>query len=174
MLLNFCGDVCFASRSISKRAALIVTWLMVFAAGCGSHGPVRVPIRGEVTVDGTRLKAGVIRFMPAGQTTGPVAVATIRDGLYEFSAPEAPVVGSHRVEIEAIDYFGFSLDDERSFAEHVEKGRRPMPPNPIHENYNRRSTLTAEVRLDGNHKFDFSLSRDPRNSTRRSSSGASN
>ncbi len=113
-------------------------------------------------MDGGGLKAGVIRFLPAGQTRGPAAVATIRDGRYEFSASEAPVAGSHRVEIEAIDYYGFPLDDERSFAERVEKGRKRVPPNPIHANYNRRSMLTAEISFEGKRTLDFPLSRDGR------------
>ena len=159
-------DACISSLPISGRAALAAIGLVVVAAGCGSDGAVRVPIYGEVAVDGARLKAGVIRFLPARETKGPLAAATIRDGRYEFAAAEGPVVGTHRVEIEAIDYHGFSLDDERSFVEHVEKGRKQMAPNPIHESYNRRSTLTAEVTADGTHKFDFALRRDGRQPAR--------
>ncbi len=160
-MLNNCPDIRFAWQSFSKRTALIAICL-VAATGCGSRGPVRVPVRGEVTVDGDKLKAGVIRFIPTGSTKGPAAVATIRDGLYEFSASDGPVVGSHRIEIEAIDQYGFALDDEQAFAENVEKKRKRLPPNPIHENYNRRSTLTADMKCDGNRKLDFPLSRDGR------------
>lgn len=139
--------------------------LVVVAPGCGAKGPPRVPALGEVAVDGTPLKAGTIRFVPTGETKGPLAVATIRDGHYEFPAAEGPVVGTHRVEIEAIDYYQFALDDEQAFAQHVEKKRRPMPPNPIHQNYNRRSVLTASVTPEGNRQLDFALRRDGRRQT---------
>jgi len=126
--------------------------------GCGDSGPVRVPVQGTIRIGGEALKSGVIRFIPMEGTQGPSAVATVTDGDYALSAQDGPIEGNHRVEIEALNYLGFELDDEQAFVEQVEKkNRRRVPSNPVPEVYNRKSVLTAEVTLDGDHRFDFPL-----------------
>jgi hypothetical protein len=67
------------------------------------------------------------------------------------------VLGSHRVEIESTDHYGFAIDDEKAYVEHVEKNGGRMPRNPVPEVYNRQSTLAAEVTADGQRTFDFVL-----------------
>jgi hypothetical protein len=153
------------SRRPLTGTALVV--LLLLLAGCGAEGPVRLPVEGAVAVDGRMLPAGVIRFIPSGDTKGPSAVATIRDGFYELPAEEGPVLGTQRVEIEAIDHLGFALDDEAAYVRHIERGRRGMPPNPIPETYNRRSTLTVTVGEDGRQKFNFDIETEPAVTARR-------
>ncbi|MGH7199021.1 MAG: hypothetical protein ACREJB_00340 [Planctomycetaceae bacterium] len=143
---------------MSLRILAVSALSAALSAGCGSEGPVRVAVEGSVAFQGGgSLEAGVIRFIPTGETEGPVAVATIRDGSYELPESEGPVLGTHRIEIEAIDHYGFALDDEAAYVAQIEQKRRRMPSNPVPARYNRRSTLTAEVALDGDHTFDFRL-----------------
>ncbi len=136
-------------------AALITLPLLV---GCGGYdGPQRAAVRGHVTLDGQPLPAGIIRFIPTGGTQGPAATAVISAGDYELPEAEGPIVGSHRVEIEATDYYGFAIDDEAAYLVNIEARKRGMPRNPIPEIYNRHSTLTAEVTNESSQQFDFSL-----------------
>ena len=125
-------------------------------AGCSSQeGPARVAVSGRVTLDGQPLASGQIRFLPQGE--GPAAAAIIHNGVYELPESAGPVPGAQRVEIEALDYYGFAIDDEAAYVEHVEKKGGRIPRNPVPEIYNRRSTLTASVTPDGSHEFNFQL-----------------
>jgi hypothetical protein len=144
----------FCNRTLAGAAALIAALLL---SGCGSgDGVSRVPVGGEVSVDGAPMKAGTIRFIPNGATTGPAAVATIKEGKFELPQAEGPVPGSHRVEIEAIDYLDFALDDEQAYAKRA-AGGKPMPKNPIPARYNRQSELTAQLPDEGNRELKFQL-----------------
>jgi hypothetical protein len=148
--------------SINGRAlsALLVLAIVApFATGCGSdEGPPRAAARGVVSLDGQPLVEGVIRYIPAGENKGPAAAAVIRDGKYEMTEEDGPVIGSHRVEIEATGHYGFAIDDEAAFAERVEKNGGRMARNPVPETYNRRSTLTAQISADSTNALDFNLS----------------
>lgn len=144
-----------AVRWHGLNGTLVVLLLM---GGCGGPtGPVRGPVAGKVTVGGAPLKSGVIRFLPTGQTNGPAAVATIKEGTYVLDGEAAPVVGTHRVEIEATDYTDFAIDDEKAYAERAAQGKQPIPKNPVAEVYNKQSQLTAQVPQGGNRELDFRL-----------------
>jgi hypothetical protein len=150
----------FAAVFAVCRAGLVLPALaLAIVSGCGGDdGPARVAVRGSVSLDNQPLAAGVIRFIPTGESSGPAAMAVIKDGVYELEPSEGPIVGTHRVEIEATDYLGFAIDDEAAFAQNVEQKKRPPPKNPLPEIYNRRSTLTAVIDSDEPHEFDFPLS----------------
>jgi hypothetical protein len=79
-------------------ASLLATVL----AGCGgsSTGPQRLAVSGAVTLAGTPVAEGSIKFVPSPGTTGPVAATMIRDGRYSLPAIEGPVRGAHQVIIE--------------------------------------------------------------------------
>lgn len=132
---------------------------LAFVVGCGGPaGPTRVAAEGNVTLDGKNLAAGIVRFIPVDTKAGPAAVATVKDGVFKLTSTEGPVLGSHRIEIEATYYFEFAIDDEKAYAEaHKNTGGNPIPPNPVPPIYNKQSTLTAEVKEGGENKFDFKL-----------------
>lgn len=137
-------------RKIEDRVSLAASALSVLAvllnSGCSDDGPRRMPVSGSVTVDSQPLNSGVIRFIPAGESAGPGAMAKIVDGDFRFTTQNGPVCGSHRVEVEVVDHLNFEIDDERAFAESVRKsGKSPMAKNPIPAAYNSASTLTATV-----------------------------
>ena len=85
-------------RGIGRAICLAV--VVPFVAGCGRpSGPPRAAVHGEITLDESPLKSGVIRFVPTGATKGPVALATIKDGRYDLSSWDGPMLGDNAVEI---------------------------------------------------------------------------
>lgn len=149
------------------RCCLLLIGLAM--TGCSSSTLERVAARGAVQFDGRPLAAGKITFLPIDGTKGPAAVATITDGFYEFDRATGPVIGRHRVEIEALVDPGFPLDDEAAYARAAAKttaGKPVLPPETIPAVYNRQSNLQATIERGGDQKFDFLLDR-PANDARR-------
>ena len=126
--------------------ALLCLSLGIVLCGCGD-GLTRSTISGKVAVGGAPLKAGRILFIPVPPLKGPTASAAVIDGAYAVPKREGPVAGVHRVEVEAELPLGFAIDDEAAFAQ---RGGAPLPPNPIPAEFNRQSTLTAEVKPGAN------------------------
>jgi hypothetical protein len=114
-------------------------------------------LEGAVSIGNQPLADGVVRFIPMGDTHGPAAVATVKNGVYAFHDDEGVIPGTHRVEIEAKNHLGFALDDEAAFVEHIEKSGRGMPLNPVPPIYNRFSTIQVTVSEDSEPKQDFLL-----------------
>src|SRR5262245_32799719 len=79
--------------------------LLAFLLGCGPSGPKLHEISGQVTYAGRPVKAGIIRFEPAGETMDPrTAPETfIRDGRYELPREKGVAGGSYKVYINAFD-----------------------------------------------------------------------
>lgn len=143
-----------------SRPLLVTLSLLCLAIGCGGpDGPVRVAVSGQVTLDGAPLTSGVIRFIPQTEAAGPAASLSIVGGQFTSTAADGPVIGTHRVEIEAVDHQGFAIDDEAAFSARVEQtGQSPLACNPIPVIYNSASTLTATVTEADNPTFQFALS----------------
>lgn len=155
-----------SSRTFILRSEFYVSLasglLAMSAIGCGGGavGPERAAVEGVVTLDGQKLVAGVVKFIPTatGKNVGPAVLATVKDGAFQLSRSEGPVIGKHRIEIESTGHYGFEIDDEQAYAKSFqEKKGPPLPPNPVPEIYNSKSTLTAEVNADGENKFEFPL-----------------
>ncbi len=144
-------------RPAVQPEAAVLLLAMLFLGGCGSADVLkRVPVSGYVSIDGAPLTVGSIRFVPTDNTKGPAAVATIEDGIYELLPEYGPVLGKHRIEIDAINHQGFDLDDEQSFAKKIEQGQ-PTPRNPVPESFNRKSGLFIELPEEGKSDLDFRL-----------------
>ena len=150
-------------NSLPCASVMVCCALLLVTSGCGRPaGPQRVAVHGAILFDGQPLQAGQIRFVPADGTKGPSAAGSVEKGFYKFTAANGPVVGKHRVEIEAIPNAAFELDDEAAYAKaQKEKNAVPLPPQPIPPQYNERSTLTATVDPKGEKKFDFDLEKVP-------------
>jgi hypothetical protein len=139
--------------------------LVSLLAGCGSDagGPQRSAIEGHVTLAGEPLPAGTVAFIPAEPAKGPTVFATIREGHYQLSQAEGPVLGPHRVEINpslGFDPAAGANDREVALTEHLRANGPIVPPVRIPEKYNRRSLLTAVVTENGANTFDFPLDRE--------------
>jgi len=65
--------------------------------GCQGRGPDRVPVAGEVKLDGYPLPTGTITFTPIG--TGTAGFGTITDGRFTISQEAGPSPGECKVEI---------------------------------------------------------------------------
>lgn len=138
-------------------------FLALSVIGCGGGGEPglkRAAVEGTITLDGHKLAVGVVKFIPAttGKNVGPAVLATVKDGAFQLPRSDGPVVGKHRVEIESTGHYGFEIDDETAYAKAFqEKKGQPLPPNPVPQIYNTKSTLTAEVKADRENKFEFPL-----------------
>jgi hypothetical protein len=135
---------------------LILGPSLVFAvlclSGCGSSEPQflgRVGVSGEVTLDGQPLEAGIIEFLPARNAPGPRAMAEIKEGKFMLDKDHGPIAGSMRVQITA----------GQNEYEPPTDGQRPKPftREPIPARYNRYSTLSTDVKADGENVFQFPL-----------------
>ena len=147
------------SRRVVRAFGLSVLIFLPITGCSNSEGPLRVPVSGQVMLDGQPLSSGVIRFIPQEGTEGPGAAAQIINGKFQFSDDDGPIAASHRVEIEATEFQGFAIDDEAAFAVYVQNtGRSPLASNPIPPIYNRASTLKAIVTDAEDQEFEFSLS----------------
>jgi hypothetical protein len=137
--------------------------LILLNVGCGgTEGPVRIPVSGKVMFDSAPLSAGVIRFIPTDEKSGPGAATQIINGEFTFTAEDGPVIGSHRVEIEATEHQGFEIDDEAAFAAHVKQtGKSVLAVNPVPVIYNSQSTLTATVTEADAQAISFELNSKP-------------
>ena len=123
-------------------AACLITACLV---GCGDAN--RVQLQGSVTYDGVAVEKGTISFssLDSGSPSDAPDAGKIENGRYVVETS----LGKKRVEIRA---------------------SRPLPPDRqnspemgllyedyIPPNYNRESTLTADVTKDGQRDFDFDL-----------------
>lgn len=102
--------------------------LCVCLGGCGQCGPQRVAVSGTVLVDGQRLPAGSVQFIPSGETRGPSASATVKDGRFELSTADGPLQGTQRIEVLVQKALPFAIDDDAAFAQASQNGRVPITP----------------------------------------------
>ncbi len=130
-------------------------WITILAAaGCGgTDGPVTYPISGSVTLDGKPLETGEILFRSEGAVA--TFAGTISAGKYSLSA----TAGKMRVEISSTQIVP---------GKQGQRGGTPGDPisesntalvykEAISANYNKESTLTADVIPSGPHQFNFAL-----------------
>lgn len=136
---------------------------LLTAFGCGRSNELeRVPVVGEVTLDGLPLIAGQIRLVPKAPKAGPGVMAEIAGGQFVFTSTTGPVAGEHRVEIEATGFTDFAVDDEAAFALTVQRtGRSPFARNPIPAVYNSHSILAASVSGESKQELSFHLHSKP-------------
>ena len=132
-------------------------WLLALAAaatvGCRDTGLPRGAVEGKVTIGGQPLKAGRIVFLPLESTQGPATSLAIADGVYQANNWSGPLVGTHRVEVEAALDLGFALDDDQAFAA---RPTAPLPPQPIPPAFNRNSKLTVTIE-PGSNRYDIAI-----------------
>jgi hypothetical protein len=130
--------------SLSRRRRTLARGLppllIVIVAGCGrGDGLNRVVVSGTVTLDGLPAEVGQIRFIPQGDTPGPVTISPIDGGRYESNEFGGVPAGGHRVEILVWDP---KVPPPRGPG-------GPQRPQWAPEKYNRKSELTFEVADSG-------------------------
>ncbi len=145
-------------RGIGRAICLAV--VVPFVAGCGRpSGPPRAAVHGEITLDESPLKSGVIRFVPTGATKGPVALATIKDGRYHMSSWDGPMLGDNAVEIvPGIDDnpLDGATDIRAAWAEYA-KTAAAKRGHAAHKRIKSSSELKVHVQAKAKNTFDFTL-----------------
>lgn len=146
-------------RHVAARAICLVV-VLPFVAGCGRpSGPPRAAVHGEITLDESPLKSGVIRFVPTGATKGPVALATIKDGRYDLSSWDGPMLGDNAVEIvPGIDDnpLDGATDIRAAWAEYA-KTAAANRGHAAHKKIKSSSELKVHVQAKAMNTFDFTL-----------------
>ena len=129
-------------RPLKLLSLLTLAAALHGVAGC-TGGPAYGDVAGEVTLDGSPLLEGVVRFMPADGNT-PTASALIENGEFQTPVP----AGKHRVEISSPKLpKGINSSKEMKRGT-VDEGAALE--DLIPQRYNTKSELTAEVKKGAN------------------------
>lgn len=126
--------------SIHWSFGSLLSWLLctLIFAGCGGEtGPVTVPIKGKVTLDGKPVEKGTITFEPSDGKGGAYSAA-IESGAYATNVE----LGPKRVRISAVKVIG---------RRKVYEGSKDSPEEDITQElippkYNSESTLDRELK----------------------------
>ena len=136
------------------------SWYVVFLLsavtcfGCGGESLDRVPVSGTVTLDGSPLPSGSIRFHPLGD--GQSAGGSIEAGAFSIPQADGPAPGEYRVEVVSFQPTGRQIPDPDSPGQTKEEQEQVIP-----QRYNRQSELTASVSATDKNAFNFALESQP-------------
>jgi hypothetical protein len=120
----------------------------IVVAGCGKSSRLsRVVVSGAVTLNGSPVEDGQIRYVPIAETVGPVTMARIAGGKYVCDDKGGVPVGKHRVEIQA-------WDPNLPPGGRGEPSRPPLVPAKFNENSELVETIADE---GGRIEKDFNL-----------------
>ena len=137
------------------RKSLLLALLVLGGCSGATDDLPRQAVSGQVTLNGQPLSSGTIQFQPGA---GPRAVsmsggALIQDGSYSIPRNEGLVPGKYKVSVSAA-----SGDATAPAPKDVAPGRSPrLLPDLIPPQYNARTTLEAEVKLNDANTFNFDL-----------------
>jgi hypothetical protein len=142
----------------ARRLARILLALVpsMFMIGCSKaiDDLPRQPVAGTVTMDGQPLPDGVILFSPDGKasenSTGETA--TIKDGAFSLPRENGLVPGSYRVSISHAPMETVKTKAKGALANPTRLGKEM-----IHERYNKKTELKAEIKAGGTKNLDFPL-----------------
>jgi hypothetical protein len=142
--------------SKAHRFALLVATITVATfAGCQKTSD-RLPVSGTVTLDGTPLDDGTIRFSSLGGTAFSGG-ALIRDGQYVIEAEKGLPPGSYHIEITSPDnnskpiLYRTGPDDPGSLTQ----------PERIPPEYNIESRQSVDISADRDNHFVFDITSKP-------------
>ena len=96
------GPVC--ARTCLTLFTLLATASLV---GCSDGRPKRVPVSGQVLIDGKPVTGGSIRFVPEGAR--PSAADIDEEGRFTlacFDGDDGAVIGTHRIQVAAREITG--------------------------------------------------------------------
>lgn len=100
------APVGIASRTCANTCVGILC-LLLLVVGCSDGRPTRVPVSGQVTIDGEPLTKGSVRFVPEGAR--PSAGALDAEGRFTltcYDGEDGAVLGTHRVQVSASQIVG--------------------------------------------------------------------
>jgi hypothetical protein len=150
-----------SSVTVRFSSAVLIVSLVCCLGGCGGvSGPPRAAVQGDVSLDGSPLPSGVIRFVPTGKAKGPAALGVIKEGRFALPASHGPVLGPQIVEIDATlaeDPTTDATDVKAAWTEFAKTNESRPREITIPKRYNRTSTLRVEVTAQTTNAFDFKL-----------------
>ena len=123
------------------RRITCVVLVALAMVGCGGEGPTAYPVQGRVTLDGTPVDRGLVRFVPTGKAA-PVG-GEIKAGRYELMAPP----GVCRVEITWAKVVG-----QRKAYDTPDSPLVAMTEEAVPARYNAQSELAYDVQAGRNEK----------------------
>ncbi len=100
----------------TRLLTIVLVAALLTAAGCGGTGLTRGAVSGQVTLHGQPLPSGRILFTSQAANGGVTVSARIRNGAYQLSQEDGPVIGPQKVEVEIDRQLGFAIDDEQEYA----------------------------------------------------------
>jgi len=106
------ANSCDLLISASKYCLPIL--LTVFFVGCGSDGPQRLALHGDVDWQGEDVAAGSITFVPIDGNSGLSASSAVTNGSYAFNADNGPIAGSNRVIITFVPSKGAAMFQQKA------------------------------------------------------------
>lgn len=133
----------------SALLGLALLGLAVVGCGGGTGTVPRGAVDGTVTLGGTPLADGVIRFLPTDGTTGPMVETEIRNGGFSLPKATGPCVGTQRVEIVSFRKTGKKIVNEGVESEEIVQV--------VPERYNTASELTVTIVAGANALQPFEL-----------------
>ncbi len=136
---------------------LMILSISITTLGCGDgsgNGPVRVGVRGEVSLNGQPLDNARILFESSDGQNSVKAVGSIVNGSYEIPSHSGPLVGTARVKIQPetldLEEFVKAQEDSQSLPD--------VNTISIPEEYNTASTLEVKVLEDeSQNSFNFNI-----------------
>lgn len=131
-----------ALRRLVPLLFLVVTAITLVGCDQPAEPFSRVAIDGTVSLDEQPLDSAVIRFIPTGSTSGPKTSFEVRQGRFAASRENGPPVGTHRVEVEAIDP-RWRHDDEEAVQRLTRSRTRKIERTRLPNAYRTNSLLTA-------------------------------
>jgi hypothetical protein len=90
------------SRAFHRRGGLLMVCAVVVAIGCGDGRPTRVPVSGQVLIDGQPLTRGSVKFVPSNGRPSSGKIA--EDGRFTltcYDGTDGALLGKHRVQVSA-------------------------------------------------------------------------
>lgn len=127
-------------------------------AGCGPTKPVRVPVYGQVTVNGQAAEEGVVRFVPVGEEDGPKrasAAVAIVNTKYQVETGGGLQEGRYRVEVEVQRKTGKKTMKRVFGSEMAEVDETVLVSSPRHAGKN--SPLEYTAQSAANQRFDIEV-----------------
>lgn len=138
------------SMFFASPLATLTIILSMAAVGCGGGGRPsgRVPVSGEVTLDGQPLDQGAIQFEPTDKTSKLNAGGVIANGKYRIGSEQGLPPGKYKVVITSV------IKDTRTAEEAMNNPGEP-PAERIAAKFNTESAEVVEVVGGKSNEFNF-------------------
>jgi hypothetical protein len=138
-------------RGFKQKTLLEIGLLVLVASGCGDGRPSRVPVSGQVLIDGKPLTFGDIMFVPQGGRASQSSIDKKgRFSLTCFETNDGALLGSHQVSVtaaEPVSSRAMRWRAPKKFADVRTSGLTQQITGPT-------ENLVINISWEGGHEFD--------------------